>query len=202
MKELKNIILRAKMILLFLFFSGFYVEAEPLVKEKEDLSSVQVSEIQNPPLIPKEFNQAKRNGFIAMDLGMACVAYTDCVLLISSDYGIVPESSIFTKGTFEGMIGFSFSKYTTNVNFEAEYNFIKNDGTNTLIPGLALGIFFFGRPSFSTILRVRGFAKIFISKQFAFVPFVTVRHHNANHGLSIEDRGLGLGLGLALRQYF
>ena len=158
----------------------------------------------------------KRNGFFSATLNFN-YAFTvnQSVFGITTDYGqVLGHSNIAPAGTFETAVSVSgaFSRGVSQISVggTGEVNFIKNDGINKLVPGLAIGVSlgYKGSASINGFFSITGgnlYLKSFISNQFALVPYLgaTYVYGSADIGTSSGTAtGFLLNVGLGLRNYF
>ena len=181
-----------------------------------------------PPQPPKkvESDTVERNGFASLALSPSFVFYNDFkyddfYFDIGTNYGIVfGKSAVADAGIIEGAVGlsgvFAPKKWRATVGFDIEINFIKNDGVNTIIPGLNLSasvsymeelidiVLMSNPPIFGLTytdeinFTVNGglYIKCFVLKQLAIVPSVDIGYGSFQKGL------IGVGAGLQMRMYF
>lgn len=229
-----------KFILICIFSIGFYAGADqkPVPEATVDKTTVTAPEVKTDMATLKvpeiKMDKPERNGFASLYLNSSYDT-ADFIMNISTGYGVVlGKSAIADAGVLEGRVGVSGglpgNGWSLGFNTTAEINFIKNDGVNTLIPGLMLGanfgyrenwvMFFYPNPSPETDYKegdlmswgfnLDVYLKAFVSKQFAVIPYLGLSYNNysANyinrnhHNQNISSEVLALTVGVGLRQYF
>ena len=222
------------------FFIGVYASADqqPASEATVDKTIVTVPEVQTDKAtfkVPEvEVDKPERNGFATLYLNSN---YDTEVfsMNISTGYGVVlGKSALADAGVLEGRVGVSGglpgNGWSVDFNTAAEINFIKNDGVNTLIPGLMLGanfgyseswlLWIMPNPPPETEYKEADsvewgfnlgfYLKAFVSKQFAVIPYLGLSYniYSANLASSVKsnksigDESIALTGGVGLRQYF
>ena len=163
----------------------------------------------------------KRNAFYNFDIEPAySFKFREFTLSYHTSYGWINKKSYIAEaGTFEGSLGVSgdfIPSIAFGIKANLEFNLIKNDGMNKVVPGLGLSTSF--AIASKTNNRALGFGigagthvKLFISKQLAFIPNVKLNYNYAStrrnhilafHGFQASGSSLFIGLSLGLRHYF
>ena len=229
-----------KFTLICTFFIGLYAGADkqPVPEATVDKATVTTPEIQKDTtpvkVLEAEPKKPERNGFATLYLNSSYDT-EDFSMDISTGYGVVlGNSAIADAGVLEGRVGVSGglpgNGWSIGFNTTAEINFIKNDGVNTLIPGLMFSANFGYRErwivwimpypppeteyqeaaSIHWSFDLGGYLKVFVSKQFAVIPYLGLNYnaysadftHNVKSDKNIRDERITLTGGVGLRQYF
>ena len=216
-----NISSAIKVVLMCAFFIGFYTGADqqPVSEATANEATVTVPEVKTDTAIFKvpevKVDKPERNGFVTLYLEPTYYFDIDRLyLLILTGYGVVMgQSNIADAGILEGTMNVSGvlnnKGWALGFNIGTEINFVKNNGMNTLIPGLMLtvGIGYAHNlqsksdgDGLGGRLDLGFYLKAFVSKQFALIPYL-----EGGYGISsgVYQKGVGvLRVGLGLRQYF
>ena len=227
-------------ILIYAFFVGFCAGANSLqvLEVKEGMATVKVPEgrvlsvdqvlyTEPVPYIEEDKSKnnndvPKRNGFATTELGVLYSVkvydFNNFAFAITTGYGeVFGKTEIADAGIFEGTarVSGTFSGRSSDlaVGMATEINFIKNDGINKLIPGLAVHLSLGyvevdSRNGYSISVGLGAYLKAFVSKQFALIPNLAldfVRYSGSDSSNTIAIKGgssVILSLGLGLRRYF
>lgn len=205
-----------KIFFTVIFLVGSYAGAEGAIGTEQLPDSASQMDSSAFKMPEAKEDKPKRNGFVSSTFGVVSGDLDNFVLDIETSYGeVVGKTEIADAGTFEASTSvsgtFAAGGSILLVSGSTEINFIKNDGINTLVPGLgvnvAVGYVDAGTATgYITSLGGELYLKAFVSKQFALVPYFSLAY--AQGGVSDYDlsglraSGVGFSLGVGLRRYF
>ena len=165
----------------------------------------------------KHYHKAKRNSFFTFYvIPDFRIYYNNFSLMMQVSLGkVIDLPNLVSTGFLEGEIGFkgliSEEEQILDLQLKKEINFIRNNGINSLIPGIdfpiSLNIDGLGK-SFATLSFNVGtgfYLKAFLSKNFTLIPRFGIKLNIRTAGFGyLKNRGntLSLELGLGLRKYF